>query len=364
MACRSCIEKHFRHRTLLSYLLLPVALLFSLALVIRRLLYQTLIPQYRAPVFVISVGNMIAGGSGKTPFTIYLAEELHKNGFRVAVSHRGYQSELENSVTLISSREEVLPAADRAGDEAWLIARRLPGIPVMAGKKRRRAIQLLCQKYPDLDCVILDDSFQHLKVRHDLDIIIVSEWLRFGNGFVLPAGILREPLSALRQADLIVLNRITERGAIEPALERRLRRYDNDFSRGRYRVDGFYDFHGKPVALPSIKGNKVIALAAVGNPSGFADSVREAGLVIQGGISFRDHYGYADTSARQDTLGLLQNKGARWIVTTEKDYAKLRNYQEYADCLLVLKISFEPEAGTETPSQRVISRLPEREKNA
>jgi len=197
MACRSCIEKHFTHRSIINYLLYPFSLIFSLILILRRSLYKHILPRYKAPVFIISIGNMIVGGSGKTPFTIYLADLLNRNGIRTAVSHRGYKSKLENTVTIVSNWNELLPVSDDAGDEAWLIAKRLTGIPVVVGKNRKQAISLLCNTFPGLDCIILDDSFQHLKVIHNLDVIIISEWLKFGNGFVLPAGMLREPMSAI-----------------------------------------------------------------------------------------------------------------------------------------------------------------------
>jgi tetraacyldisaccharide 4'-kinase len=357
MACRSCIEKHYRHRTILSYLLLPATGLFSLILILRRWAYGKLLSQYRAPVFIISVGNMIVGGSGKTPFTIFLAEQLQNKGIKVAVSHRGYKSELEKQVTLISDREKLLPAADKAGDEAWLIASRLHSIPVAAGRDRKAAIQMLCRTYPDLDCIILDDSFQHLKVRHDYDIIIVSEWLRFGNGFVLPSGILREPLDAIKKADLIVLNRITETGTPDKKLIEQFQAWRKETITGGYRADRLYDFCAREVDPGRVKQDAMLMVAGVGNPSGFEVSCRFLGLKIIGGMPFPDHYDYSNETSRQNILKLREKTGAKWIVTTEKDYAKLRKYEEFAGCLLVLGISFEPAEHTDHISDLIISKL-------
>lgn len=300
---------------------------------------------------------MIVGGSGKTPFTIYLAEQLSKQGIKTAVSHRGYKSELEQGASLISDREKLLPEAEKAGDEAWLIASRLPFIPVAAGRERKAAIELLHKTYPDLNCIILDDSFQHLKVKHDFDIIIVSEWLRFGNGFVLPSGILREPLQAIRNADLIVLNRITETGTPDMALTAQFQAWEKKFMAGGYKADRLYDFAGKAIDPTLVKTDKMLMVAGVGNPSGFEASCKSLGLKIVGGMPFPDHYNYRDESARQSILQLRQKSGAKWIITTEKDFAKLRKYEEFADCLLVLGISFVAEDQSEHAVSMILEKL-------
>lgn len=303
-------------------------------------MYKSILAQYRAPVYVISIGNMIVGGSGKTPFTIYLAELLSNQGLQIGVSHRGYKSKLENKVTVISDQHGLLPIADEAGDEAWLIAKRLVGIPVVVGKDRTKAIQLLCKTFPDLDVVILDDSFQHLKVKHDLDFVIINEWLRFGNGFVLPSGILREPMTALNNADILIINRINETGEIDKKLCHQLKPYTQPLFQGRYETIQVYDFIGNEIAVDKIVGDRVLMISGVGNPNGFDASVRALKLNIIGGILFQDHYEYADKAQRERILKSLHEKEAKWIITTEKDYAKLRHYPEFADFLLILKISF------------------------
>lgn len=307
---------------------------------------------------------MIVGGSGKTPFTIYLAEQLSKQGIKTAVSHRGYKSELEQGASLISDREKLLPEAEKAGDEAWLIASRLPSIPVTAGRDRKAAIELLYKTFPDLDCIILDDSFQHLKVKHDFDIIIVSEWLRFGNGFVLPSGILREPLQAIKNADLIILNRITETGTPDMALTAKFQAWEKEFMAGGYKADRLYDFTGKAIDPTLVKTDKMLMVAGVGNPAGFEASCKSLGLKIVGGMPFPDHFDYKDESARQSILKLREKTGAQWIISTEKDYAKLRKYQEFADCLLVLGISFEPENQSGQTVSLIVNKLKEQRQNS
>lgn len=308
----------------------------------RRYLYKTCLTPYKAPVCIISIGNMIAGGSGKTPFTIYLAELLKEKGLRVAVSHRGYKSNLEKKTTLISDRDGLLDVAEEAGDEAWLLAKRLTGIPVIAGKNRRQAIRILCQKFPDLDCIILDDSFQHLQVAHDLDFIIVNERLGFGNGFIMPAGYLREPLRAIKNADAVILNKKTELSEPDSQIIGQINQSACKVMPGFYKLEQIYDFDGNSIAADRIVCDKVIIAAAIGNPEGFKDLIRNNGLNLTGGITYRDHYDYSDKSARTEILSYCAQRQAKWIATTEKDFAKLRKYPEFGDNLLVFQISFQP----------------------
>jgi len=286
---------------------------------------------------------MIVGGSGKTPFTIYLAELLSNHGLKVGISHRGYKSKQENMVSIISDNQGLLPIADDAGDEAWLIAKRLPGIPVVVGKDRTKALQMLCKAFPDLDIVILDDSFQHLKVKHDLDIIIVNEILGFGNGFVLPAGYLREPISALQNSDILILNRQSKANELNDKLSRQIDKIGKPMLSGSYKLNQLYNFDGQTVSLEAIIRDKVIMTSGIGNPDGFKDIIRACGLELTGGIIYKDHYDYKDKASREDILRMMKQRKAKWVAVTEKDYAKLRFYPEFADCLLVFPISFSPD---------------------
>jgi tetraacyldisaccharide 4'-kinase len=344
MARTSWIEKHWLQRSLVSYLLFPFSILFSIIVSLRRCLYRNFLPRYRSPVFIISIGNIIAGGSGKTPFTIYLADYLKQKGLKVAVSHRGYKGELENSNNLISTREELLPLADKAGDEAWLIAKKLSGIPVAAGRDRIKVIKLLCKTYPDLDCIILDDSFQHLKLKHDLDIVIVNDMLRFGNGFVLPAGYLREPVSALAYADFLILNRFKSNDELKCRFIRQLNDTGKPVIEGAYCLDKIFDFLGQEISLGSVVGEKAILNTGIGNPSGFDAMLKEIGIDVIGANLFPDHYSYQDKSCRDRIVHDFRKSGAKWLAITEKDYAKLRFYPEFQDFTLVFSISFKTDS--------------------
>ena len=148
----------------------------------------------------------MSGGTGKTPFTIFLAKYLQQKGFKIAVSHRGYKGDFENTNILISDAHKVFEEAKNAGDESYLLALKLNGIPVIVGSNRQISIRILEKRYPELDYIILDDSFQKHSIKKDFEFVIFKSTIGIGNGFVLPAGFLRESLKALKFADYFVIN--------------------------------------------------------------------------------------------------------------------------------------------------------------
>jgi tetraacyldisaccharide 4'-kinase len=208
MQTQNLIQRHLLRRSILSYLLFSFSVLNAFLQIMHRKYYQWF-PSRRKQFkpLVISIGNIVSGGSGKTPFTLFLAGILQKQGFKLAVSHRGYKGAFERENRLISNRTQVLTDAPFAGDEAYLLAEKLSGIPVVVGKNRSVSLQILQQNYPDLDIVLLDDSFQHLQVAHDLEIVLFQASVGLGNGFLLPAGFLREPVSALKSGRFPGLDR-------------------------------------------------------------------------------------------------------------------------------------------------------------
>ncbi len=319
------IENHLYKRSLLSYLLWPISFKYSLILKLRRLLTKK---EYKSKFKIISVGNIVSGGSGKTPFTIFLANHLKDQGFKVAVSHRGYKGKFEHENKLISNQEEVFDFAQDAGDEAYLLASKLKGIPVIVGKNRKVSIKILEQKFVDLDYIILDDSFQHLKVFHDLDFVVFNSIGGIGNGFVLPAGILREPLSALKYADYIVFNGKGE-------IPGRLLKYNKPILRCVYVVKRFYDKDGNDV---KISGRKSL-LSAIGLPRSFEKTIKEAGLSYEKHYRFPDHYDFKDKAILQKIETELKKEKIDYLLITEKDFAKLR-FIEHNLPLVVVEVEF------------------------
>ncbi len=322
---QNLIENNFYKKSLLSYLLLPVSIIYSLILIFRRRLHSK---GFRSRCKIISVGNIVSGGSGKTPVTIFLAKYLQKQSKKVAVSHRGYKGKFENENKLISDENEIFNFAKDAGDEAFLLASKLSGVPVITGRDRKRSIQILENKYPDLEYIILDDSFQHLKVQHDLDFIIFNAIGGIGNGFVLPSGILREPLSALKYSDYIVFN---GKGEIPVQIQK----YNKPILRGEYRIKCFSDKDGNKIQSVG----KLALLSGIGLPASFENTINNAGLHFEKHFRFPDHYDFKNREIIKQIIADMKLGKIDLLLTTEKDFAKLQ-FIEHNLPLAIVEVEF------------------------
>ena len=195
------LERHWYRLTPLHLLLLPVSLIFLLLTSLRRMLYRLgVLHSEKLPVPVIVVGNIIVGGSGKTPLTLWLAQQLIEQGWHPGIISRGFggANETPREVQAVSLSSEV-------GDEPLLMAQR--GLcPVWVGRDRAAAGRALLQTHPECDVLLSDDGLQHYRLRRDVEIAVADGVRGFGNGFLLPAGPLRELPSRLREADAVVVN--------------------------------------------------------------------------------------------------------------------------------------------------------------
>ena len=148
MKLQKFINKNLYKRSIISIILYPISLLYaSLQIFFRNLYYKKILKSFKSRIKIISIGNIVSGGSGKTPFTIFLAKYLTEKGKKVAISHRGYKGDYEHSVTLISDFQDVFPYAKHSGDESFLIALKSPKIPVISGSNRKLAIKILEKTY-------------------------------------------------------------------------------------------------------------------------------------------------------------------------------------------------------------------------
>lgn len=297
--------------------MLPFSLIYMTVQSIRRRRYAKSGVPFKSRCKIISVGNIVSGGSGKTPVTIFLAKYLRKLGYEVAVSHRGYKGKYEGSSKLISNREDLFECASNAGDETYLLAQRLKGIPVVAGKNRIQSVKILEQTFPKLQIIILDDSFQHLKVKHDIDIVVFSSHGLIGNGFVLPAGILRESLSVTTKSDYVIFN---GKGIISMSLIK----YKKPILQGFYKVAEFYDIDRQKMGIDQLKDKKIALLSGIGYPQSFENTIKECGLNFVEHFIFPDHYHYEEEKLNK----FFDKKGADldFIITTEKDFAKIEKF--------------------------------------
>ena len=311
--------------TLLLALLTPLSYLYAATVTLRNWLYDCrLLKSKRLPCTVISVGNIASGGTGKTPAVIWIAKALLAVDRRPAILLRGYHREQKTPGTrVVSDGQEILASVEASGDEAVMIARELPSVPVLIGKDRYEAG---CRALSQLKCdvLILDDGFQHRKLERDLDIVTVDAAQPIGTGKLLPAGTLREPVSALRRADLIMLTRVDMAESVVEVREDITKLVgDKPIIESRHEPTRLYRLgEGGEVDFGVLKGKNVLAVCGIGNPGAFAETLRRFEPQCIDLMPFPDHHQYSSgdfVRIQQEA----QQAGADYVITTGKDELKL-----------------------------------------
>ncbi|MBU4464115.1 MAG: tetraacyldisaccharide 4'-kinase, partial [Proteobacteria bacterium] len=184
-----------------------ISLAYGYAVKLREFCYKIgIVKSKRLLCAVISIGNITVGGTGKTPMTIKVAQIIRRLGYKVAIISRGYKGGAEKTGGIVSNGHTILMESDKAGDEPFMMASKLKDIPVVVGQNRYKAGWLAIKEF-DPDVIVLDDAFQHLNLKRDIDIVLLDCEHPFGNAHLLPRGILREPISALKRSDAFVLTR-------------------------------------------------------------------------------------------------------------------------------------------------------------
>lgn len=299
-------------------LLAPFAQIYSCIQYLRAGLYRIgILKTCRLPKPVISIGNITVGGTGKTPVTAYIARLLIQQGYRVAVLSRGYGGSLEGRSVVVSDGVTVMLGPDECGDEPYLLASTVEGLMVVIGTDRYAAGQLAIEQLAP-DIFLMDDGFQHLRLWRDLNILLLDCSRPLGNGWTLPAGLLREPATATRRANLIIMTRCPEGTSISATLPGK-----PTFAAGHRLVDALPLRGGEPVALPALQGRRFLAFAGIAQPDSFFSGLRDSGLTIVDTLPFPDHAAY-DNFRLEEIRSAMQNSGAECAITTEKDGVKLK----------------------------------------
>ncbi|HLA09051.1 MAG TPA: tetraacyldisaccharide 4'-kinase [Pyrinomonadaceae bacterium] len=323
----------------------PVSAIYGAAVRARLSAYSKgLLSPFSLGVPTISVGNITAGGTGKTPMVEWLCRKLSQEGRKVGVLTRGYRRDSPQSRVLVSDGISVYANAWEAGDEAFLLAERLVGVAAVISDANRTAAGRWARDELGLNAFVLDDGFQHLQLSRDLDLLLIDATDPWGGNSLLPLGRLREPVSGLRRADCIVITRaeepttvndlITEIKAISDAprvLSSRMRVRGVELLN---EIGGLEDPRGKPMA----------AFCGIGNPNAFFNQLRRDNYNVVLTRAFPDHHRYnqADIEAvvREGRL-----RGAQSVVTTAKDAVKLRELKFSVPCyVLEIEVEMEQEA--------------------
>ena len=295
-------------------------------------------------VLTVSIGNITVGGTGKTPLVAYAAEVLAEAGEKVCILTRGYGRENPRRRVLVSDGETILAAVEKTGDEPFELARKLLGKAVVVADANRAAAGVWAREKFGITAFILDDAFQHRRVRRDLDIVLLDATNPFGNGKTLPSGILREPLKNLKRADAVVITRANLADDTSN-LKSQISKYNSDcpIFVSENKVSGLIDlkdFHaGKAQSSTSATDdeqrttNKFLAFCALGNPNNFFEQLRREDFNIIGTQTFPDHHFYNQSDIAK-LVEQAKQSGAEVLLTTAKDAVKLKNLKIDLPCFV------------------------------
>lgn len=308
---------------LIKAFLLPLSWLYGFVVNCRNRLYEKgWMRRYVPPVpLVISIGNIVAGGTGKTPVTLLLAKAFYER-FTVAILSRGYRSKAENlnmPIVLCEGEGPAYPAS-YCGDEPYLFAQRLPKSIVIVGGNRKQASFLAARI--GAQAILLDDGMQHRRVARDFDVVVVDVGDPFGQGYLLPRGFLREDKRSLVRANLIILNHIHDHEQFL-SVKKQLRLYSSAPVVGTNgAVAAIIDLNGQEVKIP--QGVKVGMFCAIANPEYFRRTLEKEGFQVVTEFAMGDHERMPDKLLEQFAQKSLK-EGAQWLICTEKDRVKLND---------------------------------------
>ena len=287
-------------KSLFPLLLFPLSAIFFLIFFIRKYLYQfNFLKSFKLNVPVIVIGNITLGGTGKTPLIIHFAKELKKNGYHPGIVSRGYGARLI-SATEVNQKSDI----DEVGDEPILIQKHTH-MPVFVSKDRVMAAKALIKKYKKTDVILSDDGIQHYRLRRDVEVLVIDGTRRFGNGYLLPAGPLREPKYKLNDVDAIVCN---HKKVIDGSY---LMKYESKF---------LVNLKTKQkIPLNKVRLSNIHAIAGIGNPDRFFNDLKSFGLLFNSS-AYQDHYRFT----KKDFKAM----GGKNIIMTEKDAVKCEKFAQ------------------------------------
>ena len=321
----------------------PVLYLFSLAYLLGLSLVRTAylkgwVKVCRPKTTVISIGNITLGGTGKTPLVIMLSHYLRQTGHKVAVLIRGY-------------------GPGKIADEALVLEKNLSGIPVLTGADRITNVEK-AQTEHSADTIILDDGFQHWKLARDLNIVSIDSLNPFGNGYLLPRGILREPISALKRAEIIVITGSGQSEDIAKDLDSRIKDINPEAlivqaQRTPIYLTGLQD--EERLGLELINDKPISLFCGIGNPDNFKKTLTSLGARLEAEFVFGDHHLYTPADLEQ-IITLSQEKGIEKIITTQKDAVRLNGLEDNNN-ILVLHIEMRIKLEQQKEFEHRLSRL-------
>ena len=343
-----------------------LSFLFGAVVAIRYVLYRTgVLRRYPLGIQVISIGNVTAGGTGKTPVTEIFARTLAAEGRKVAILSRGYRrkeapwwkrvfTQVVEPPLVVSDGKRVLLDSATGGDEPYMLASNLPGVAVVVDRNRVKAGRYAVQRF-GCNTLILDDGFQYQKLKHSIEVVLVDSSNPFGNGNLLPRGILREPIRNIRRADIIFLTKC--RGDVS-AVKEEIRKYNStaEIVECNHTPKVLKDVWSREeYPLSWLDGKTCCTLSGIASPKGFENSLRHLGAKVVWCERYADHHRY-DSSEILYALNRTADMGADALVTTEKDAVRFPRFETTPVRCLYMRIAIEILKGGENFRQ-IINRI-------
>ena len=319
----------------MQILLKILSLIYGSVIFIRNKLYDLNILKSKKAegVEVICIGNVVAGGTGKTPAVQYFVKKYLNEGKKVGILSRGYKGKRKEDLLLVRNDKEILATSAESGDEAYLHALNLK-VPVAVSKDRYKGAVYL-RDICKVDIIIMDDGFQHRKLAKDKNIILIDATNPFGGNDYLPKGRLRESLESLKRADELIITKSNyiNNESLEK-IKQKLLKYEKKISVATFSEENFYNMNGEEKELSIVKDKKILIFSSIANPKIFYETVKRLEPSEIEEIKFEDHHLY-----KSEEIKNISEKGKDYdyIVTTEKDIVKIN---EKIDKLLVLKMGF------------------------
>jgi tetraacyldisaccharide 4'-kinase len=318
--------------------LAPLSYGFSLIARGRNQLYsRRWLSVHRAAPKVISVGNLTVGGTGKTPVVLWLAHALRARGYNVGILSRGYKGANTHAPVIVAAESQILATPEEAGDEPIMLARSFPGV-IVACRNRVAGLQLAREQF-GVDILILDDGFQHRRLGRDIDILLFNSQNSLSNHWLLPAGPFREPLSAARRADVVIITKgdVVQQGEI-PTWLQRVFPYQQSIYSGRLEPVALVSAEQRQwreLPLTALSGKRILALAGIADPTPFYHTLQEWDAEVVEVMEFSDHHQYAQ--ADWQAISAIGQK-VDLIVTTEKDLVKLERFPFATGKVVALRV--------------------------
>ncbi len=308
--------------------LVPISFVYEKLSDIRNYLYKkNILKNYKPDVLTISIGNLTTGGTGKTPITAAIANNLTEKGYKVAILSRGYGSKLNSKkINIISDGNTIFYDANQGGDEPVWLAQNCPKTAVLTSSNRVN-IAKYAEKELGCNALILDDGFQHQKLQRDINILVVDSIKQFGNKKVLPAGPLRESIKNISRANKII---IVNKGSCENLVNIDLKEYHIC----NLTTDYIYEIHSKTILENT--NQQALAFSAIGQPQQFYNLAKENGLNIVKTINYADHHNYNEEDIK-NIIKQATDKNIQVILTTEKDAVKIKQLTNHPIYALKLK---------------------------